>query len=101
VGDENLTDIPAFRYPIDVNREEFYTNSSLLGVRGDHIRLQDVRFAYQLPNIGKNRNVSIDLYTYMSNIGILWKNNSLNLDPQVRSGYPTPMEISFGTHVNF
>ena len=93
-GDEHQTHVPGFRYPVVSNREDFYRHSAVLGQQGDHIRLQDVRLAYQLPNLGRERSIAMQLYTYMSNIGIIYKQNEL-------PGYPGPIEISFGTQINF
>src|SRR3546814_5997895 len=40
-GDETHTNVPAMRYPVNSSRETFYSRSSVLVERGDHIRLQD------------------------------------------------------------
>ncbi|MGH2622545.1 MAG: SusC/RagA family TonB-linked outer membrane protein, partial [Sphingobacterium sp.] len=100
-GDELITTVPSFKYPSVLNREEFYGYSSVLGVKGDHIRLQDVRLSYQLANLGKYKKVSMQVYSYVSNIGILWKHKDLEMDPAILTGYPSPLEVSFGMHINF
>src|SRR5690606_14943196 len=46
-GDENRTTVPAMIYPAAATRDEFYSNSSVLVERGDHIRLQDISLSYQ------------------------------------------------------
>src|SRR3546814_19755029 len=48
-GDETHTNVPAMRYPVNSSRETFYSRSSVLVERGDHIRLQDARVSYALP----------------------------------------------------
>src|SRR5690606_33938756 len=100
-GDENRTSVPAFQYPINANRESFYQNSSVLALTGSHIRLQDLRFSYAFKPFGNKRASSLRLYTYCSNIALLWKENDQGIDPAFPNGYPTPFEISFGAKFNY
>ncbi|MBD1425661.1 SusC/RagA family TonB-linked outer membrane protein [Sphingobacterium arenae] len=100
-GDENRTSVPAFQYPINANRESFYQNSSVLALTGSHIRLQDLRFSYAFKPFGSHRASSLQLYTYCSNIALLWKENDQGIDPAFHNGYPTPFEISFGAKFNY
>ena len=98
-GDEAHTDVPSMRYPNDDLRDEFYTNSSALVSRADHIRLQDVIFQYQLaPRRSFFKNIRI--YGNISNIGILWRANQQGIDPDY-SGIPTPLSFAFGVNANF
>lgn len=101
-GDENSTDIPSVIYPSDSNRDVFYQYSSKLIERGDHIRIQDVRLGYQLDRTKWHHLPfkRLQLFTYASNLGIIWRANKLGLDPDVLSlGYhnsPNPFTIAFG-----
>ncbi len=98
-GDEKFTNVPSIIYPdANINRDNFYTSSQVLVERGDHIRLQDLSLAYNLSRLKKNWPLkNIQLYTYLNNIGILWRANRSGLDPDYFSGgYPLPFTISFG-----
>jgi TonB-linked SusC/RagA family outer membrane protein len=103
-GDENFTNVPSLIYPnSNVNRDNFYISSEPLVERGDHIRLQDIALSYSIPGMKKKLPFkNLQVYTYMDNIGILWKANKAGLDPDYFSGgYPLPFTISFGIKTNF
>jgi len=100
-GDENHTTIPAFVYPANVNRESFYQNSDVLSIKGDQIRIQDIRISYVFAPFTRYRSSRLNLYIYCSNIGLLWKANELALDPNFLTGYPAPFETSIGLKFNF
>jgi len=102
-GDESKTNIPAFIYPLNPAKDSFYTNSEILVEKGDHIRLQDINLAYTFSNkqLGSSRISSVQLYLYANNIGIIWRANKANLDPDVLStAYPNPRSIALGFRVN-
>lgn len=110
-GDEQHTDVPAMRYPLIGSRETFYSRSSILVERGDHIRLQDVRVSYALPapvadRLGLQR---MEFYAYAANLAILWRANDAGLDPDygtVRLAgsrglvLPAPPTYALGINVN-
>jgi len=103
VGDENITKIPALSYPSNLSSDLFFTNSEDLVERGDHIRVQDVRFSYSLlPKQLLNtflRKASI--FIYARNLGIIWRKNKLNIDPDYGSfNIPQPFSGSIGINVN-
>jgi TonB-linked SusC/RagA family outer membrane protein len=104
-GDELNTQVPSVVYPTIGNRNTFYQFSEILVEPGDHIRLQDFRLAYQVPlSFAKKLNaVNIKLFTYVNNIGIIWRKNKHGIDPSnIGSGalYPNPMTFSFGLNAN-
>ncbi|THU40815.1 SusC/RagA family TonB-linked outer membrane protein [Niastella caeni] len=110
-GDELITNVPSLVYPGNANRNTFYQYSEVLIEKADHIRLQDIRLGYdfskkviwkQLPLEG------VQLYVYANNIGILWRKNRHNIDPDAYAGgfntvhiLPNPLSISFGCKANF
>jgi TonB-linked SusC/RagA family outer membrane protein len=108
-GDELNTSIPALRYPpYDNNRDQFYKNSSTLITKGDHIRLQDLTLSYTLDQqvIRKLPFNSLQLYTYVNNVGLLWNSNKQGLDPDLgtnstASAFPLPRTYSLGLKANF
>ncbi len=99
-GDENRTTVPAFVYPANVNRESFYQYSDALAVKGDQLRLQDIRISYAFAPFTRYRSSRLHLYLYCSNIGLLWKANDQGLDPNFLSGYPAPFETTLGLKFN-
>ena len=89
-GDEAKTQIPAMPQSADFSMEDFYSNSSILVERGDHVRLQDIRFGY-LTDRSKLSWLPFqktELYIYVNNIGILWKASDYQLDPDFPSMRP-------------
>lgn len=105
-GDEFSTHVPSLVYPGIGNRSDFYTYSSVLVEKGDHIRLQDIRLSYHLDksSVRKLPFTNISVYCYANNLGILWRSNNLGLDPDLGgsySGYPAPRTYAFGLNANF
>jgi TonB-linked SusC/RagA family outer membrane protein len=101
-GDELLTDVPALQYP-DVNeRSFFYTYSSVLVEKGDHIRLQDIALSYDLTKARlKSLPVhAVKFFTYVNNIGFLWRANKRRLDPDAAT-FPAPRTYALGMRVDF
>lgn len=102
LGDELETDIPSLSYPANASRDGFYNNSSALTERGDHIRFQDINLSYTFNN-GKISNYikHLQCYFYINNLGILWRVNGQNIDPDYYSGgIPLPLTISIGVKAN-
>jgi TonB-linked SusC/RagA family outer membrane protein len=100
-GDEMVTNVPSMPLPpLDQNRETFYEFSSALVDKGDHIRLQDIDISYDLIGKTSKRKLAfnrLQVYSYINNVGILWRANREGLDPDLFSGsLPIPRTISFG-----
>ncbi|WP_285011115.1 SusC/RagA family TonB-linked outer membrane protein [Pedobacter faecalis] len=92
-GDELRTDVPVAG-PSNTYLAQTYTRSAALITKGDHIRLQDVNFSYQLKNLR--------VFAYARDLGILWRANKQGLDPDYpNSNYPTPASFSFGVQAGF
>ncbi|EHQ30944.1 TonB-dependent receptor [Mucilaginibacter paludis DSM 18603] len=106
-GDEAHTSVPSVVYPSDQYRNTFYQYSSILVDNADNIRLQDIRLSYSLTKSQWRAMPfkSLQIYSYASNLGILWRANKFGIDPDVPSvlshGYPNPFTISFGFNANF
>ncbi|WP_285055465.1 SusC/RagA family TonB-linked outer membrane protein [Pedobacter ginsengisoli] len=103
-GDEAFTAIPAMvytDYPQFASRGVFYRGSSALVEKGSHIRLQDIRLGYA---IGKSQWAklpfeSIRFYLYANNLGLLWKANDKNIDPDFIEGFVNPKSFSLGIQI--
>ncbi|TDQ79232.1 SusC/RagA family TonB-linked outer membrane protein [Sphingobacterium yanglingense] len=104
-GDELQTNVPSIQYPIIQGREDFYRYSSVLIEKGDHVRLQDILLAYDIPNLKRSKYGHLNVYMQLSNLGILWKATNTDLDPDYipshGNSYPTPLQVSFGIKGQF
>jgi hypothetical protein len=101
-GDESITNVPSIPETFDNNREMIYTYSSALVEKGDHIRLQDISLSYTLDrqHIEHLPFSRVEIYSYVNNIGILWKAVSGNLDPDYSTLKPT-RSVAFGVRIDF
>ena len=104
MGDEKITNVPSMPYPLNFAvRDEFYRYSEILVEKGDHIRLQDLRASYTInkQEINWLSVRRIQFYIYASNLGILWRANNKNIDPDYVTGIPNPRSYSVGIRVDF
>jgi len=109
-GDEQITQVPSMpAIPVQVNRDVFYTNSATLVEKADHIRIQDIAIGYDLKGTLLKRLPfkQMQFYCYINNIGILWRANKSNLDPDVSrypsvvANFPNPRTIAIGIRTTF
>ncbi|SIS59895.1 SusC/RagA family TonB-linked outer membrane protein [Belliella pelovolcani] len=102
-GDELTTNVPALPTTLNPTRDVFYRLSESLVRKGDHVRLQDIRLGY---TFNKTRIKSLpfesaEIYTYVNNVGILWKAEKNDpLDPDFRVNQPL-RSIAAGLRINF
>lgn len=101
-GNELVTNVPSIIYPANNSRNDFYQYSEVLVEKGDHIRLQDIRLEYAIPS--KHRRIQV--YAYLSNMGIIWRANRYKLDPDIDHLFnthtlPRPFSCTFGVQTNF
>jgi TonB-dependent starch-binding outer membrane protein SusC len=85
-GDERKTSVPSFPSQQDWNntsRDDFYQNSSVLVCKGDHLRWQDLRLDYIVKNSKRpdHGGYQLDVYAYVSGLGIIWRSNRYGIDP--------------------
>jgi len=99
-GDELKTIVPSAVYPANYARDNFYLNSEVLVEPGDHIRLQDIRVDYSFNLLKGKKELPVDLYLYANNIGIIWRKNKRNLDPESLL-LPIRRTLSLGFKTNF
>ncbi|MBN8668690.1 MAG: SusC/RagA family TonB-linked outer membrane protein [Chitinophagales bacterium] len=105
-GDEAITNVPAFKYPLSANnqkRDDFYNSSEVNVLKAGNIRLQYINLSYSFI---KNRPVSslfkeLELYGNMANVGILWRANKENLDPEYPTSLPPVRSWTLGVRANF
>lgn len=96
-GDEVVTDIPSFAYPVNSSRNIFFQNSAVLATKGDHIRFQylNISFSMNKERYKKLPFTTIQFYGVINNLGIIWKANKNGLDPDY-SFLPPVKTYSFG-----
>ncbi|TPE42413.1 SusC/RagA family TonB-linked outer membrane protein [Pontibacter mangrovi] len=97
-GDEAHTQVPSLVYPNNSRRDTFYSGSEVLVEKGDHVRVQYLNLAYQLPARPQGRLKSLQLQLNLSNPGLLWRANDRGLDPDAYglNALPTPPALSLG-----
>jgi hypothetical protein len=107
-GDEKKTSVPSFPGQADWNntsRDEFYQNSSVLVCKGDQLRWQDLRLDYILKpgNKAGHAIYQLDVYVYVSGVGIIWRSNRFGIDPDaaVYGTIPVSRIYSIGMRMNF
>jgi len=100
-GDELHTQVPAFQYPNDTDRNNFFQGSEINVERGDNIRLKDIRIAYRLNRILPSFN-NAEIFGLMTNLGFLWRANKRGLDPDTPlNGLGLPKTFSLGGTFSF
>ena len=103
-GDELTTSVPSFVYPVNNNRNLFYSNSEVLVESGANVRLQYISLGYDwfLPFNKNSKGANVHFFCNINNIGIIWRANDKGLDPDYRSGIiPPSTTFSLGAKVNF
>jgi len=105
-GDEKSTDIPAMTYPMPAGMSNFYQNAEPFVSKGDHIRLQYITLNYRyVPGNGiKLPFKTINFYSSLANLGLIWKANSNGIDPDYATSYSSltpPLTIAAGIRANF
>ncbi len=99
-GDELKTNVPSFVYPVDGSRDGFYALSEATVLKADNIRIQYINLSWLLPF--KNSNFqNIELYINASNLGIIWRANKENLDPDYPTSLLPEKSYAFGIRANF
>ncbi|RZL03966.1 MAG: TonB-dependent receptor, partial [Pedobacter sp.] len=97
-GDELITNVPSLPAALNSNRDSFYQHSSVAILKGDHIRLQDIRLDYRFSGYAVLKKLGItdaSVYLYGQNLGLLWKANQYGLDPDYISSQPL-RSVAFG-----
>jgi len=102
-GDEKITNVPSQPFPGYLGRDQFYAYSEVLIEKADHIRLQDIRLSYDL--VRKSHSglpvQAVRFYLYANNIGILWRANHRNIDPDYINSLPNPRTVALGCKLEF
>lgn len=105
-GDEQFTNIPSMMYPGNFERDDFFRFSSVNVLKGDHIRLQDIRLGYSISKNSMKRLPfqNIEVFAYANNLGIIWRANDQGLDPDYDYGnapFPPLRSLAFGLRISY
>lgn len=98
-GDEKLTNVPSVPTTNNTNRDTFYSTSSALAERGDHIRFEDINLSFSLaPNKLKHLNIKhLQLFMNTTNVGLLYKKTNAPIIPDYESSnYGPSRSFSIG-----
>jgi TonB-linked SusC/RagA family outer membrane protein len=101
-GDERKTNVPSMIYPDNSFRDIFYNDASVLVDKGDQVRWQDLRISYTWRPKAQRKwpFTSLQAYTYINNVGLIWRANKDHLDPDLEYldnySIPTPLSVAFG-----
>lgn len=100
-GDEKITSVPSMVYPANTNRDRFYAFSEATVEKGDLIRLQDVNISWNIEKlkVKKLPVQNLQLFSYINNIGVIWKANKAGIDPDYGGSIPPPKSFSFGVRI--
>ncbi|MEJ5089282.1 SusC/RagA family TonB-linked outer membrane protein [Sphingobacterium faecium] len=93
-GDELITTVPSMIYPANESRDNFYAWSQANVLKGDVIRLQDIRLSYQF------KKYPVSIHGSANNLGILWRANREGLDPDYYT-VPPGKTFAIGLNMNF
>lgn len=112
-GDEEITSVPSIPTATgpslgSTRDRSFYANSSILVQKADHIRLQDVVISYEFAKEKWARLPvkRIHVYCNINNIGILWRANKFDIDPDALPNtyanfLPVPRSMTLGAKFDF
>ncbi|MCZ4243539.1 SusC/RagA family TonB-linked outer membrane protein [Pedobacter punctiformis] len=101
-GDEILTNVPAFVYPVNQPRDAFYLASTINAIKGDNIRLDYINLSYKFNTASWHfpfRN--LEAYAIVQNCALVWKASKENVDPDYADVIPPARQFSFGLRGNF
>lgn len=105
-GDEAHTDVPVNLFTTNSQRDAFYNGSSVLVEKADHIRLQYINLGYDfnMPANVLGGIKGIQVYFNANNLGLLWKANRSDIDPDFNIGtynVITPANYAIGIRTKF
>lgn len=99
-GDEKITTVPSYVFPMNSQREQFYMYSSALVEKADNIRLEDINLSYDIDRLSLKKLPfdRIRIFLLATGLGPIWKANKQGIDPYYDN---TPLERpAFSAGVN-
>ncbi|WP_439488515.1 SusC/RagA family TonB-linked outer membrane protein [Algoriphagus sp.] len=100
-GDELRTTVPSMPASQVSNRDSFYNRSEINVVKGDHVRIQDIRLGYEFTGKLWGADIKrLEVYGYANNIGVIWRASDSYKDPDYRLS-PALTAVSLGLKTSF
>lgn len=99
-GDEHRTDVPSMVYPAITNRDGFYQMAEINVLKGDHVRLEYINFAWNPRFTWGSRSVGLQVYANLSNLGIIGAANKYDIDPDYSGTLSPPRTAALGLRVS-
>jgi TonB-linked SusC/RagA family outer membrane protein len=100
-GDELRTNVPSFVYPVDSRRDAFYSGSEINVLKGDNFRLQYINVSYLFSKKDMPAFDQLRVYFNIADVGLLWRANHQNIDPDYPYTIPPSTSFSLGVNLNF
>lgn len=101
-GDELLTTIPAFVYPLNTSRDSFYSVAEPNVIRADNIRLEYVNFSWLVNTIKwKFPFRNLECFLNAANLGLLWKGDQSVADPDFQNQILATKAYTLGVRGTF
>lgn len=100
-GDERLTNMPSMTYPAVQNRDTFYGMAEIHILSGNHARLEYLNFSWHPEFMVNGRTVRADIFSNVSNVGIIWTANKDRLDPEFADRLSPLRTVAFGVRIQF
>ncbi|MBL1411559.1 SusC/RagA family TonB-linked outer membrane protein [Sphingobacterium faecale] len=97
-GDEMQTDVPSMVYPFDASRDRLYQYASVNVLRGDHVRLENIRLNYMVPKLPIFRNTiqQVNAFLFAQDIPLVWLRNKAGIDPYYNQSLRRGIQWSLG-----
>lgn len=99
-GDELKTIIPSEPATFFDDRYSFYSQSEVLVEKSDIVRFKDIRISYNFSDLLSRSKTSAQIYFYVNNVGVIWRANKYNLDPEGQSFISAPRSYAVGLNLN-
>lgn len=101
-GDEKSTNVPSLKIWQDTDRDNTYSNSSILVEKADNIKLRSLKVDFDLGKelarkIGIKR---ISTYAIVNNVATLWKATGTKVDPDFLSHAPDSRSYTLGIDID-
>lgn len=102
VGDELITDVPKFVYPVDADRDGFFSSSSANVFNAGNIRLDYINLRYSInTSQWKHPFRSMEIQVGAQHLGILWQRADLDIDPDYPHQEQPNRMINIGIRSSF
>ncbi|MFD2555238.1 SusC/RagA family TonB-linked outer membrane protein [Sphingobacterium tabacisoli] len=100
-GDENSTDVPSMVYPANSYRELVYRNASNQVLKGDHLRVENVRLSASFSGVRicGSRLDRLQTFLHVQNLPLVVLKNRQGIDPYFKQMVRTGPQYALGVNV--